>query len=118
MAIETEDLAKLVMGFAKAQKAVVMGLAQRDPEVAMRVTGYLQGAAGLGQRPQHEPTLEDLPSRVLLQVMGDPRPGQAEAARGANALGARWDPRLLEDLHPRRMRGRAVPQADVPGARA
>ncbi len=43
---------------------------------------------------------------------------EAPAARRVGRVGSGGDRRLLEDLHPRRLRDRAVPQADLPGARA
>ena len=43
-------------------------------------------------------------------------PAELHLPAGRERLGAGRDPRLLEDLHPRRLRDRALPQADVPGA--
>ncbi len=45
-------------------------------------------------------------------------PSKLDASGGSDRLGAGGDPRLFEDLHARRLRGRVVSQADLPGARA
>ena len=47
-----------------------------------------------------------------------PGPRQAAPPRRARGVGAGRDHGLLQDLHPRRLRGRAVSQSDVPGGRA
>ena len=79
-------------------------LTAADLEQQTFYTGFPEGA-----------NFEDIASPL---VDHPARPQQARAARRARRLGAERDPRLLEDLHTRRLRDRAVSQADVPGARA
>ncbi len=73
MAITNEQLAELILGIARSQKAIVDAIAQHMGTNGMAFRGVLiptlQGAAHL-QNPQQEPTLLDLPSRILLHVQG------------------------------------------------
>lgn len=75
-AMNEQQVAQLLLGFARAQRAVVRGLTQGDAERMRNVVAALQGEAGIGRR-EAQPTLTDLPSRVLLQVIGGPT-GQQE----------------------------------------
>ncbi|MDN7654693.1 hypothetical protein QZM62_14705 [Burkholderia multivorans] len=79
MAITNEQLADLLMGIARSQKAVVDAVAQhlgQQGGQAFRlgaVIPALQAAAGIANRGQ--PTLHDLPSRILLQIQSPPPAG-------------------------------------------
>lgn len=79
MALTNDQLAELLVGFARSQKAITdavkLHLGQAD---GLRFqTGSLiptlQDAAAIAQHGQ--PTFHDLPSRILLQIQGAPRPG-------------------------------------------
>jgi hypothetical protein len=69
MQIMAEKLAELLLGIARAQAAIVNGL---DNELAGvrsgRIMPALQNVAHLHDHPQ--PTLTDLPVRVLLGTLG------------------------------------------------
>lgn len=69
MEISAQHLAELLMGIARAQAAVVQGI---ENEIAGfrsgRAVPALQNVAHLRDHPQ--PTLTDLPIRVLLTTMG------------------------------------------------
>ncbi|WP_105132326.1 hypothetical protein [Burkholderia sp. BE12] len=79
MALTNEQLADLLMGIARSQKAVIDAVAHhlgQQGGQAFRmgaVTPTLQGATGIANRGQ--PTLHDLPSRILLHIQGTPQPG-------------------------------------------
>ena len=77
MAITNEQLAELMLGIARSQKAVIDTIAQHmGPNgAAFRgvLTPTLQGAANF-QNHRQEPTLLDLPSRILLHVQGGGAP--------------------------------------------
>lgn len=71
MSVNTEHLADLIVGFARAQRAVVQALVKTDGQANMAVIGALQAEAGVSpSRPGTQPTLADLPARVLLQIVG------------------------------------------------
>jgi hypothetical protein len=78
MAITNEQLAELLIGVARSQKAIVdaialhLGHAEGMNFRGRALIPTLQGAANLQNRP--EPTLLDLPSRVLLQIQGGANP--------------------------------------------
>ncbi len=76
-AMNEQQVAQLLLGFARAQRAVVRGLTQGDADRMRNVVAALQGEAGIGRR-EAQPTLTDLPSRVLLQVVGGMPTGQQE----------------------------------------
>src|ERR1041385_8458648 len=69
MEISAQQLAELLAGIARAQAAVVNGLENELAGVRSgRVIPALQNVAHLRDHPQ--PTLTDLPVRVLLASMG------------------------------------------------
>lgn len=69
MQISAQHLAELLMGIARAQAAIVQGI---ENEMAGfrsgRAVPALQNVAHLRDHPQ--PTLTDLPVRILLTTMG------------------------------------------------
>jgi hypothetical protein len=69
MQISAQHLAELLMGIARAQAAIVQGI---ENEMAGfrsgRAVPALQNVAHLRDHP--EPTLTDLPIRILLTTMG------------------------------------------------
>lgn len=69
MQISAQHLAELLMGVARAQAAIVQGI---ENEMAgfrsARAVPALQNVAHLRDHPQ--PTLVDLPIRILLTTMG------------------------------------------------
>ncbi len=69
MEISAQQLAELLAGIARAQAAIVNGLENELAGVRSgRVIPALQNVAHLRDHPQ--PTLTDLPVRVLLASMG------------------------------------------------
>lgn len=69
MQISAEQLAEILLGIARAQAAMVHGLENELPGVRSgRVLPALQNVAHLRDHPQ--PTLTDLPVRVLLATLG------------------------------------------------
>lgn len=80
MAMTNEQLAELLVGVAKSQQAVIDAIAQhlgqQGPAFRMgSLIHALQAAANITGNPPPQPTLKDLPARVLLQIQGAPRPG-------------------------------------------
>lgn len=80
MPVTNEQLAELLIGIARSQKAIieaiVMHLGQADG-LRFRtgaVIPTLQQYAGLAN-PRAQPTLNDLPARLLLQMQGGRQPG-------------------------------------------
>ena len=69
MQISAEKLAELLLGIARAQAAIVNGLENELAGVRSgRIIPALQNVAHLRDHPQ--PTLTDLPVRVLLGTLG------------------------------------------------
>jgi len=97
MQISAQQLAELLMGIARTQAAMVQGLENELTGVRSgRIIPALQNVAHLRDHPQ--PTLVDLPVRVLLASMG--RTGGPDAAAlvkdlerlcGGEAAGAAMD---------------------------
>jgi hypothetical protein len=80
-----QQLAELLIGIARAQAAVVHGLENEFAGVRSgRVVPALQNAAHLRDHP--DPTLVDLPVRVLLASMGRAGPDAAAVARDLERL--------------------------------
>lgn len=80
-----QQLAELLIGIARAQAAVVQGLENELAGVRSgRVVPALQNAAHLRDHP--DPTLVDLPVRVLLASMGRVGPDAANVARDLERL--------------------------------
>ncbi|MEN8517829.1 hypothetical protein [Burkholderia sp. RS02] len=79
MALTNDQLAELLVGIARSQKAIIdsvklhLGQADGLRFQAGALIPTLQGAAAIAHHGQ--PTFHDLPSRILLQIQGDPRAG-------------------------------------------
>jgi len=85
MEISAQQLAELLAGIARAQAAVVNGLESEFAGVRSgRVVPALQNVAHLRDHP--DPTLVDLPVRVLLSTMGRVGPDTAAIARDLERL--------------------------------
>ncbi|HEX5092544.1 MAG TPA: hypothetical protein VFV84_07635 [Burkholderiales bacterium] len=85
MEISAQQLAELLAGIARAQAAVVNGLESEFAGVRSgRVVPAVQNVAHLRDHP--EPTLVDLPVRVLLSAMGPVGPDTAAIARNLERL--------------------------------
>jgi hypothetical protein len=81
--ISAQQLAELLSGIGRAQAAIVQGLETELAGVKSgRIVPAVQNAAHLRDHPQ--PTLVDLPVRVLLSSMG--RAGGADIAALAKEL--------------------------------
>jgi hypothetical protein len=67
--ISAQQLAELLTGIARAQAAIVQGLENEMAGVRSgRIVPAVQNVAHLRDHP--EPTLADLPARILLSTMG------------------------------------------------
>jgi hypothetical protein len=76
MTISPQQLAELLLGIARAQAAVVNGLENEMAGIRSgRVIPALQNVAHMRDHPQ--PTLTDLPVRVLLGTLGRAVPDTA-----------------------------------------
>jgi hypothetical protein len=85
MQIDAQRLAELLIGIARAQAAVLNGLEVGNPGTKSNfVLPSLQNAAHLRDHP--DPTLMDLPVRVLLAAMGRVGPDPAAVARDLERL--------------------------------
>lgn len=104
MEISAQQLAELLLGIARAQAAMIQGLENEMAGVRSgRIIPALQNVAHLRDHPQ--PTLTDLPVRVLLGTLGRQVPdaagivrdlerliGGGGAGRGASAAAAAPEP--------------------------
>ena len=85
MEISAQQLAELLTGIARAQAAVVTGLESELAGVKSgRVVPAVQNAAHLRDHPQ--PTLVDLPVRLLLASMGRVGPDPLAVAKDLERL--------------------------------
>ena len=83
--ISAQQLAELLAGIARAQAAIVNGLESELAGVRSgRIIPAVQNAAHLRDHP--EPTLVDLPVRVLLGAMGRIPPDPAVIAKDLQRL--------------------------------
>jgi hypothetical protein len=81
----THQLAELLIGIARAQSAVIQGLESAMAGVkTTHILPNLQNAAHLRDHP--EPTLVDLPVRILLANQGRVPPDPAVIARDLERL--------------------------------
>ena len=106
--ISAQQLAELLTGVARAQAAVVNGLESEFAGVRSgRVVPALQNVAHLRDHP--DPTLVDLPVRILLASMGRVGPDPVSIARQLERLcsGASSAPAAPEA---------AAPEAAAPAA--
>jgi hypothetical protein len=85
MEISAQQLAELLLGIARAQAAMVQGLENEFAGVRSgRIVPALQNVAHLRDHPQ--PTLTDLPVRVLLATLGRQVPDAAALLRDLERL--------------------------------
>jgi hypothetical protein len=84
MEISAQQLAELLVGIARAQAAVVNGLENVNPGTRGQVLPAIQNVAHLRDHPQ--PTLVDLPVRVLLSHMSRAVPDTEAIARELERL--------------------------------
>ena len=85
MEISAPQLAELLLGIARAQAAIVQGLESEFAGIRSgRVMPALQNVAHLRDHP--EPTLTDLPVRVLLATLGRQVPDSAAIVRDLERL--------------------------------
>ncbi len=83
--ISAQQLAELLIGIARAQSALVHALDNQTPGTkTQHVLPQLQNAAHLRDHP--EPTLVDLPVRILLTSQGRVPPDPAAVARDLERL--------------------------------
>jgi hypothetical protein len=83
--LSAQQLAELLLGIARAQAAIIQGLENEMAGVRSgRIIPALQGVAHLRDHPQ--PTLTDLPSRVLLSTLGRAVPDTTAIVRDLERL--------------------------------
>ena len=104
MQITSQQLAELLLGIARAQAGIIQGLENEMAGVRSgRIIPALQNVAHLRDHPN--PTLTDLPSRVLLGTLGRAVPDTASIVRDLDRL-------FGEQAAPA---AAAAPAADAPG---
>ncbi|HEY5897427.1 MAG TPA: hypothetical protein VIV54_07680 [Burkholderiales bacterium] len=85
MDISAQQLAELLLGIARAQAAIIQGLENEMAGVRSgRIVPALQNVAHLRDHPQ--PTLTDLPVRVLLGTLGRQVPDAAGVIKDLERL--------------------------------
>jgi hypothetical protein len=85
MQISAQQLAELLLGIARAQAAIIQGLESEMAGIRSgRIIPALQNVAHLRDHPQ--PTLTDLPVRVLLGTLGRQVPDTAGIVRELERL--------------------------------
>jgi hypothetical protein len=85
MQITAQQLAELLTGIARAQAAIIQGLENELAGVRSgRIIPALHNVAHLRDHPN--PTLTDLPSRVLLSTLGRAVPDTAGLVRDLERL--------------------------------
>lgn len=85
MEISAQQLAELLLGIARAQAAIVHGLESEFAGIRSgRIVPAVQNVAHLRDHPQ--PTLTDLPVRVLLGTLGRQVPDLAGVVRDLERL--------------------------------
>jgi len=85
MQITSQQLAELLLGIARAQAGIIQGLENEMAGVRSgRIIPALQNVAHLRDHPN--PTLTDLPVRVLLGTLGRAVPDTASIVRDLDRL--------------------------------
>jgi hypothetical protein len=85
MEISAQQLAELLIGIARAQHTIIQGVESAMAGTrTQHILPMLQNAAHLRDHP--EPTLIDLPVRVLLTTQGRVPPDPAAVARDLERL--------------------------------
>lgn len=83
--ISTQQLAELLVGIARAQTAVIQGIESAMAGAkTQHILPQIQNAAHLRDHP--EPTLADLPVRILLSSQGRVPPDPGAVARELERL--------------------------------
>ncbi|MDA0225085.1 MAG: hypothetical protein O2975_03115 [Proteobacteria bacterium] len=83
--LSTQQLADLLIGIARAQAAVIQGIESAVPGArGTHIAPALQNVAHLHDRP--DPSLIDLPVRVLMSSLGRIGPDAANIARELDRL--------------------------------
>lgn len=107
--ISTQQLTELLMGIARAQAATIQGIESAVTGAkSTHIMPSLQNVAHLHDRP--DPTLVDLPVRVLLSSLGRIGPDAANIKRELD--------RLLGDAPPAAAPAAASAPASAPAASA
>jgi hypothetical protein len=85
MQVTAQHLAELLLGIARAQAAIIQGLENEMAGIRSgRIVPALQNTAHLRDHPN--PTLTDLPSRVLLSTLGRAVPDAVGITRDIERL--------------------------------
>ena len=84
MQISAQQLAELLLGIARTQAAMIQGLENEMAGIRGRIIPALQNVAHMRDHPQ--PTLTDLPVRVLLGTLGRQVPDIAGLVRDLERL--------------------------------
>jgi hypothetical protein len=84
MQITSQQLAELLLGIARAQAGIIQGLENEMAGVRSGIVPALQNVAHLRDHPN--PTLTDLPVRVLLGALGRAVPDTASIVRDLDRL--------------------------------
>lgn len=85
MQISAQQLAELLTGIARAQAAIIQGMENELAGIRSgRIIPALQNVAHLRDHPN--PTLTDLPSRVLLSTLGRAVPDTSGLVRDLERL--------------------------------
>ena len=84
MDISAQQLAELLLGIARAQAGVIQGLENEMAGIRGRIIPALQNVAHMRDHPN--PTLTDLPVRVLLGTLGRQVPDAAGVVRDIERL--------------------------------
>jgi hypothetical protein len=106
MQITSQQLAELLLGIARAQAGIIQGLENEMAGVRSgRIVPALQNVAHLRDHPN--PTLTDLPVRVLLGTLGRAVPDTASIVRDLDRLFGAAPAAAAADA--------AAPAADGPG---
>ena len=84
MQISAQQLAELLLGIARAQAAMIQGLENEMAGIRGRIVPALQNVAHMRDHPQ--PTLTDLPVRLLLTSLGRVGPDTAAVAKDLERL--------------------------------
>ena len=91
MQITAQQLAELLLGIARAQAAIIQGLENEMAGVRSgRIIPALQNVSHLRDHPN--PTLTDLPSRVLLSTLGRAVPDISGLVKDLERLCGGGDP--------------------------
>jgi len=105
--ISTQQLAELLSGIARAQAALIQGIESAMPGTrGTHIVPAMQNAAHLRDHP--DPTLTDLPVRIVLSYMGRVGPDAANIARDLE--------RALSGVAPAPMAEATAPAAEAAAA--